>query len=526
MLYLMAVLTFLAGILFYTLSPREDRLDMDVFQGEPFIQSFLSQHQAAKDYLRRWYGINKPQGEVFNLRPELVNYLSGGLDHEMCGDEDYPDTFNQAGDPLGDSTAPCFVSRVVCTTINGAAPQNCASSDPNDPEPTIYVVTYGGLTKEGHRPAWWPKGSTSRVRQYERWRRAFASRTTGSTSCGTIFKKERLDGRSQYCLDIGAATFKKDSSCAKVIPNGVLSGLFEGGEPTSDMFFCMSKVKQGPFPYYPASLQRFWDGLDNQNKHAPNSSKSTRLSGAEGKWLDLVSSQPAGQYTQETPGVFIFKNLTSSYFEDVPAIVLNGKSAMVDFDMNSSILQNDFTLTILFGFNKELPVATLFSFDDGRSEDSKTSFGLSIGGASEGEKNGVQLVLTFEKGGVKDPYSFTRTYLDYTVYENLVSTVTVRRQGDRISLYLGSYIQHDPAIDGVLSEDQKGILTTLGRLNNQKMKMTGGGNDDNQKVYVYGVRFFNRALTTGEIYDMYKEDAWRFPMYIATKYVGEPAPNP
>lgn len=522
MLYLMAVLTFLAGILFYTLSPREDRLNMDVFQGEPFIQSFLSQHQAAKDYLRRWYGINKPQDKVFNLRPELVNYLSGGLDHEMCGDENYPDTFNQASDPLGDSTAPCFVSRVVCTTINGAAPQNCASSDPT--EPTIYVVTYGGL-KDDKRPAWWPKGSTSRVRQYERWRRAFASRTTGSTSCGTIFEKKGLDDRSQYCLDIGAATFKKDSSCAKVIPEGVLRGLFGGDAPTSDMFFCMSKVKQGPFPYYPASLQRFWDGLDNQNKHAPNSSESTRLSGAEGKWLDLVSSQPAGQYTQDD----IFDNLPSppSYFDDVPAIVLNGSSARVDFDMNSSILKNDFTLTILFGFNKELPVATLFSFDDGRSEDSKTSFGLSIGGASKGEKNGVQLVLTFEKGGVKDLYSFTRTYLDYTVYDNLVSTVTVRRQGDRISLYLGSYIQHDPAIDGVLSEDQKGILTMLGGMDKQKMKMTGGrGADDNQKVYVYGVRFFNRALTTGEIYDMYKEDAWRFPMYIATKYVGEPAPNP
>lgn len=523
MLYLMAVLTFLAGILFYTLSPREDRLNMDVFQGEPFIQSFLSQHQAAKDYLRRWYGINKPRDiSVFNLRPELVNYLSGGLDHEMCGDENQPDTLNQARDPLGDSTAPCFVSRVVCTTSNGAASQNCASSNPNDPDPTIYVVTYGGLTKEGNRPAWWPKGSTSRVRQYERWRRAFASRTTGSTSCGTIFEK---DGR-QYCLDIGAATFKKDGSCAKVIPDGVLSGLFGGEAPTSDMFFCMSKVKQGPFPYYPASLQMFWDGLDNQNKHAPNSSESTRLSGAQqGKWLDLVSSQPAGQYTQETPGApFIFKDLTPPYFENVPAIVLNGSSAMVDFDMNSSILQNDFTLTILFGFNKELPVATLFSFDNGGSGASKTSFGLSIGGASEGEKNGVQLVLTFEKGGVSEPYSFSRTYLDYTVYENLVSTVTVRRQGDRISLYLGSYIQHDPAIDGVLSEDQKGILTTLGNLNEQKMKMTGGG--DNQKVYVYGVRFFNRALTTGEIYDMYKEDAWRFPMYIATKYIGEPAPNP
>ena len=522
MLYLMAVLTFLAGILFYTLSPREDRLNMDVFQGEPFIQSFLSQHQAAKDYLRRWYGINKPSGKsVFNLRPELVNYLSGGLDHEMCGDENHPDTLNQADDPLKDEAKPpCFVSRVVCTTSNGASTQDCAS-----PDPTIYVVTYGGLTKEGHRPAWWPKGSTSRVRQYERWRRAFASRTTGSTSCGTIFEND-----GQYCLDIGAAAFKKDGSCAKVIPNGVLSGLFGGDAPTSDMFFCMSKVKQGPFPYYPASLQRFWDGLDNQNEHAPNPDKtSTRLSGAGGKWLDLVSSQPAGQYKQDDESKnFIFDNLPfpPSYFEDVPAIVLNGTSARVDFDMNSSILKNDFTLTILFGFNKELPVATLFSFDNGGSDTSKTSFSLSIGGASEGEKKGVQLVLTFEKDGVSEPYSFTRTYLDYTVYENLVSTVTVRRQGDRISLYLGSYIQHDPAIDGVLSGDQKLILTTLGGLDEQKMKMTGGGADDNQKVYVYGVRFFNRALTTGEIYDMYKEDAWRFPMYIATKYVGEPAPNP
>ena len=51
MLYLLFVLTFLCGILFYGMSPHDKQLDMTAHQAEGMIVTFLAQHQAAKDYL-------------------------------------------------------------------------------------------------------------------------------------------------------------------------------------------------------------------------------------------------------------------------------------------------------------------------------------------------------------------------------------------------------------------------------------------------------------------------------------------
>ena len=71
MLYLVFVLTFLCGILFYSLSPRDDHLKWDMHRAEGFIAGFLAQHQSAKDYIGMWLGVDyKSQNDTitnFNL---------------------------------------------------------------------------------------------------------------------------------------------------------------------------------------------------------------------------------------------------------------------------------------------------------------------------------------------------------------------------------------------------------------------------------------------------------------------------
>ncbi len=515
MLYLMAVLTFLAGILFYTLSPREDRLNIEVFQGEPFIQSFLSQHQAAKDYLRRWYGIQKPDPAddrtVFNLQPEFLEYMDIHLGSEMCYN-------NAALDPLAADDAPCFVSRIACLNTAGTAAQACKDSD------NIYVVTYGGLyydaaKNEYERPAWWPQESTSRARRNERWRRSFATRTSGSQTCGTIFDDPTSTGN--FCLDNGVRAIK-NGVCAKPIPAGLVAVLFPSG-PTSDMFLCMSKVKQGPFAYYPANLVHFWDGLDNQAKHAPNSSSKSRLEGTTGKWLDLVSTTVAGKYDTSTK---VFSDLNGAYFgpDSVkrPAITLEGPNTAVDFDINSGVLTHDFTLTLLVGFDPQTassvgavhdinPAVDLIRFESG------TGGFLTLTARPIDTSNADEADLTkptvLELNVLGNGASGKIPVLDFDIKRRLIHSLTLQRQGNHIYLFTDDLKEPEMSIDLNEYPDELANLNsfTLGT-NKMEIKHLGTATPE-QRTQIYGVRFFDRALTQDEIHDMYKEDRGRFPIY-------------
>ena len=74
MLYLLAVLTFLAGIFFYGMSPRDDQMQLQANQAEGMVLPFLNQHQAARDYLYTWLGASeKVSAAPYNIEGNVIN---------------------------------------------------------------------------------------------------------------------------------------------------------------------------------------------------------------------------------------------------------------------------------------------------------------------------------------------------------------------------------------------------------------------------------------------------------------------
>ena len=138
MLYLLFVLTFLAGILFYGLSPHDKGLDMTAHQAEGMIVTFLAQHQAAKDYLYKWLGADDTEttgnlqngtnfskadnNGVFDLRSTMPRELTTD---DMCSGNNGVPGQNTCRDDEGNAI-PGFVSQVV------------------DDGAKHYVITYGG----------------------------------------------------------------------------------------------------------------------------------------------------------------------------------------------------------------------------------------------------------------------------------------------------------------------------------------------------------------------------------------------
>ncbi|MGN0919769.1 MAG: hypothetical protein ACI4OR_03315, partial [Alphaproteobacteria bacterium] len=86
MLYLLFVLTFLCGILFYGMSPSDKSLEMTSHQAEGMIISFINQHQAAKDYVYTWLGVGSSnlRSNDGTLNPEFIKMMPKGIMQDMC----------------------------------------------------------------------------------------------------------------------------------------------------------------------------------------------------------------------------------------------------------------------------------------------------------------------------------------------------------------------------------------------------------------------------------------------------------
>ena len=294
MLYLLFVLTFLCGILFYGLSPHDKGLDMTARQAEGMIATFLAQHQAARDYLYTWLGAsndattgNLQTGVYENfLKADFEKMIPWGVISDMCRGNNV--TPGQGGNDA------CFVSKVV------------------DDAGKHYVITYGGwtgctaaemndsnhyecyLSNNVKRPDWWPSQGT-RMRRFESWRRAIANRTRGSISCGTLVEFPESSGN--WCIDNGEKVYKNENAthpvCMNQVPLAVISALPYASGPAGldDLLFCVSEFKQGQ-DNYQSVAEHFYDGFANAGVAQHTASGNS--------WADLGSSSSPSNLTMAT----------------------------------------------------------------------------------------------------------------------------------------------------------------------------------------------------------------------------------
>ena len=354
MLYLVYVLTFLAGILFYALSPRDDQVNLDTYRAEGFIVSFLAQHQAAKDYMTQWLGFNLTSATQFNLTTDMFgNFLPVAMfddkpllkDMEVHYDADISDDQNNteaAGyQKIAGNTDAAYQTTVICTTRTSDIPVACNGVDVQP-----YLITYNGASQ---RPEWWPKETNNRQRRYGTWRNAFSYRTNGSRNCGVLvcgqyWDKDNFvcrtaegasDAKGYWCVDNGQAVrIPGQSGCAQQVPLAVSSALGCESGACSDTFFCISKVKQGPDRYYVSGLTAFYDGINNQNTGAEGNRNEGSI-----KWTDLVRPDSTKQANVSDGDVNFDTGLMAS----------QSGVTFPDFRIvnSSGTLFRDFTLTIL-----------------------------------------------------------------------------------------------------------------------------------------------------------------------------------
>jgi len=284
MLYLVYVLTFLAGILFYALSPRDNQVSLDSYKAEGFIASFLAQHQAAKDYVSQWLGFDLDAGASITFirldKNKLISFLPQSVTYDISDRQSDPTK------PITmDASDSDFLTTVFCLDDSDTL-QNC---DSNPSPKNIYLTTYSL-----DRPSWWPSEASNRARRYGAWRTALARRTRGSYSCGVLTCKDYIANGykcvgDKWCIDNGKGATFPNGTCQQKVPRTILEelGCFTGGPDSDecyDSFFCISRVKQGASKYYASGLTAFYDAINNKAK------------GAEGgrggsQWSDMVRNE-------------------------------------------------------------------------------------------------------------------------------------------------------------------------------------------------------------------------------------------
>ena len=463
MLYLLFVLTFLCGILFYGMSPHDKQLDMTAHQAEGMIITFLAQHQAAKDYLYTWLGGSDTAttGNLQNStkflkaetdgsgRPTIFNFETmmprGVTLADMCaGNQGVPgeSSCNDGGSPS--VPIPGFVSKVVEDTDNNKH----------------YVITYGGWENcdgDGgcQRPSWWPRPG-QKMRRFESWRKAIANRTRGSISCGTLVEVET----NIWCIDNGETVYKKDFSrqCMTQVPEAVLNELPSEEGYKDDLLFCMSEFKSGVTPgHYATSATYFYDGYSNRGigQHQSDTSNIN--------WTNLVNDS----------------NTLPVKFDNVPYTTLTNA-------LNTEInLNSPYTVTILAQVPPETGTFSLFTAQKGDSDTSifEWESSCACGGnncyffkrAEEDEKDadcfttthtGI-ISWTFVVANCPEDSSYSSDNICMSVYENAVRRIIRKKENFNGTLKIG----------------------------------TSGGSAN-----IYGIRYYNSALSPEQIQKNFKVD--------------------
>ncbi len=482
MLYLLFVLTFLCGILFYGLSPHDKQLDMTAHQAEGMIVTFLAQHQAARDYLYTWLGAssdattgnlqNAPNDKFLKAEtdnPTIFNFetmMPMGIVNDMCANnQGIPgkDSCNDGGSPS--EPIPGFVSKVV---VDGAK---------------HYVITYGGWEKctgsetgsdagcTYKRPSWWPRPG-QKMRRFESWRKAIANRTRGSISCGTLVEVET----NKWCIDNGETVYKNESAESKVcmtqVPTAVLNELPQKSgaldkDYADDLLFCMSEFKQGVQPgHYATSATHFYDGYSNigigQHKSDINSVQWTNLANDSNTLPVKFDNVP---YTNLTDALDTGINLGTSYTVTILAQVLPDTGTFSLFTA-----QKDGSDMSIFEWEKNWTCQSSsagFKFSHAvENEKNATCFT----GYNQKEDDSKIISWTFVVANCpKDRYNTTETCM--SVYENAVRRIIRKKENFNGTLKIG---------------------TSDGSAN------------------IYGIRYYNSALKEEQIQQNFKVDQKRF----------------
>lgn len=487
MLYLLFVLTFLAGILFYGLSPQDRQLNMTAHQAEGMIVTFLAQHQAAKDYLYTWLGasITNNTGNLqgnYHLKADedsLFNFetmMPYGISSDMCE--------GNAGIP-GESSCqhrgtahPGFVSKVVCTNADGTASADC-----DTPDAKHYVITYGGWEncdgEDGcQRPSWWPLMG-QKMRRFESWRKAIAKRTRGSRSCGTL-----VEVGDQWCIDNGETVYQDESvaadhlECMMPVPSGVIDDL--PGDYTSDnglpdLLFCISEFKQGLENYVPGATY-FYDGLANTGlgMHTTTESNPARIT-----WVNLKDGAGTTYQNQNN---------------QTKAFVPNGKPYVeLQGYLNTQVqLVPPYTITVLlqaYAPTSTVPSGLLQIWDDGGNQ-LEPIFQKSSD-LVDGTEEAVQL-----KDSAGNTYS--------------ASICNINSNGVAPGLISWTMVVKDNKLDVYENTTKRNWLSGKTIANTLNKTLYLGTNFGDNFVCIYGFRYYPFALTDKQIQKNFKVDQKRF----------------
>ena len=482
MLYLLFVLTFLAGILFYGMTPRDDKLEWDTHQSEGMVAPFLNQHQAARDYLFAWLGAGDStiQGNGSFLNEDFEEMMPNSMVPSIC-----PGNNGNPGKPGDSCSSSRFVSRVIClekceidTCGKGTTRTIAFAQEPTSGwAKTCYVLTYGGGSALAERPDWWPDEQHP-IRRNERWRRAIARRIRGSHNCG-VLKKEG----SNWCIDNGQRIYKnehqEDRVCANQVPNALINALigsngYDSDGSLEDMLFCYSAFKQGVKPgHYAKVPDYFYDGLSNAGIGEHSTQKN---------WRNLADNS-----TKAIGGA-------NSFSADKPYL-----KVVEEFDTGIS-LGSSFTLTILAELTLDTPAFDLFS--------------IKAAGAAVSEK----IFTAYETEDIVDGETRIRTYLcwgddgsacasitpknkllppNHNAVQNNVVSWTFTWDGAKMTVYENAVKLSTYSIPSASSQNPTGKSLCMGMATNGD-------------AHIYGIRYYGGVLDDKKIQKNFKIDQKRF----------------
>lgn len=245
MVFLMSILVFLAGIMTYMFFPRNDQFQINMYEEEGNIVTFLNQHQAAKDYLFQmiqWNptthpGTPEPYGFTYDsidsMMPSIMRGDKGEVTHDISNEEETenPNIPNEG----------YFTSAVVCLDDT-----NQMTKCPTDKQ---YVMTYG------YTPHWW----SNKTNQKQVWLKSMLKRSHGSDNCGIlegIGEYYAINNGQKYGGIVKAPIGGK---MQKVLPDTLSKWIDDKFTEDRDILICLSSIKD----VYKGTPLFHWDSINN-----------------------------------------------------------------------------------------------------------------------------------------------------------------------------------------------------------------------------------------------------------------------
>lgn len=523
MLYLLYVLTFLAGILFYVMTPRDDQVNLDTYRAEGFIVSFLSQHQAAKDYMTQWLGFdlkhngtnNRADSRFFSLAEGstpnngFVHFLPRSINADISDRQETEVTMG----PDSDGSYR-FLTSVFCLSNTNALAQ-CNGAE------KAYLATYSGSTQF---PSWWPSEYSNRQRRYGAWRTAITRRTNGSYNCGTLVQVN-VNGTPKWCVDNGQTvqlSSKYNNRCAQEVPDAIINALCPNNpNECLDALFCISRIKTGPQRYYVGEgLIAFYDAINNQNTGAEGERYSNNNNAF---WEDLIrNNKSAGTAMDSVTGDMT----TGATFPASPELGANSGVIFPDLDIVDSAGGNptifhDFTLTILLKGPGDNDLDLSFELVDNNLNPWNISLRL-----RKPMNGNPSIYFADNNGNSQIPANPPATPLQNIDPNSRIMSVTIVGNSNELNVYVNAYQEPVATLkksDVESNPTYRGYFD-YGNIYDKKHLMIPS---KSTSAHIYGVRYYSRPLsvrrikntgTPSELEQNFKLDSKRYGIGVHYSY--------